>query len=114
MAVLLFFGSTLLSTALSTSYSVSLWGDVPGQDSYGAYTVFSYGLREPFPRHQGVAEAVVGEAASQGLLLHAGFGGVDGVDGDTIMLSVVSGAEFRETSVPSIDRYEWLRRTATY
>jgi tetratricopeptide (TPR) repeat protein len=44
LAVILFFGSTLLSTALSTSHAVSLWGDIPGQDSYSAYTVVSYGL----------------------------------------------------------------------
>ena len=37
-----------------------------------------------------------------------------GIAGDTIKLSVVSDAEFRETSVKSIDRYEWLRQTATY
>ena len=44
IAVLLFFGSTLVSTAFSTSHSVSLWGDFPGQDSYSTYTVVSYGL----------------------------------------------------------------------
>ena len=44
LAVALFIGSTLISTALSTSYGVSLWGDVPGQDSYSAYTVICYGL----------------------------------------------------------------------
>ena len=42
LAVLLFLGSTLLSTILSASSSVSLWGDVPGQDSYSTYTVIAY------------------------------------------------------------------------
>ena len=44
LAVILFIGSTLLSTALSTSFGVSMWGDVPGQDSYSAYTVVCYGV----------------------------------------------------------------------
>lgn len=44
VAVALFLGSTLLSTALSTSYEISVWGDIPGQDSYSAYTVISYVL----------------------------------------------------------------------
>ncbi len=43
-AVIFFFASLLLSTALSTSPVVSLWGDVPGQDSYSAYTTVSFGL----------------------------------------------------------------------
>ena len=34
--------SVFLSTVLSGVLSVSLWGDVPGQDSYSAYTVASY------------------------------------------------------------------------
>ena len=34
--------SVLISTVLSGALSVSLWGDVPGQDSYSAYTVASY------------------------------------------------------------------------
>ena len=44
IAVLLFLGSTLLSTFLSASFSVSMWGDIPGQDSYSAYTVAAYVL----------------------------------------------------------------------
>lgn len=44
LAVSLFVGSTLLSTVLSASFSVSMWGDVPGQDSYGTYTVVCYVL----------------------------------------------------------------------
>jgi tetratricopeptide (TPR) repeat protein len=37
-----FFGTTLLSTVLSGSRDVSLWGEVPGQDGYPAYTVTAY------------------------------------------------------------------------
>jgi tetratricopeptide (TPR) repeat protein/O-antigen ligase len=44
LAVVLFLGSTLLSTVLSASFKVSMWGDVPGQDSYSAYTVVAYVL----------------------------------------------------------------------
>lgn len=42
LAVVIYLASTLLSTALSASFSVSMWGDFPGQNSYGAYTVISY------------------------------------------------------------------------
>lgn len=42
LAVLLYLGSVVLSTVLSASFSVSMWGDVPGQDSYSAYTVATY------------------------------------------------------------------------
>ena len=42
LAVILYLGSTLLSTALSESFSVSMWGLVPAQDSYPAYTIICY------------------------------------------------------------------------
>ena len=42
LAVLIFLGSTLLSTFLSASFSVSMWGDIPGQDSYSTYTALAY------------------------------------------------------------------------
>ena len=44
LAACLFFGSTLISTILSGSPVNSIWGEIPGQDGYPAYTVFSYGL----------------------------------------------------------------------
>ena len=44
LAVAFFAGATLLSTVLSASLEVSLWGEVPGQDSYSAYTTFAYVL----------------------------------------------------------------------
>ena len=44
LAVWFFLGTTLLSTALSGSRGVSLWGEVPGQDGYPAYTVVAYVL----------------------------------------------------------------------
>ena len=44
LAVGFFLGTTLLSTAFSASFSVSLWGEVPGQDSYSTYTTIAYVL----------------------------------------------------------------------
>ena len=44
LAATLFFGSTLLSTVLSGSFTNSMWGEIPGQDGYSAYTVASYGI----------------------------------------------------------------------
>ncbi|PKB84264.1 MAG: hypothetical protein BZY88_00630 [SAR202 cluster bacterium Io17-Chloro-G9] len=44
LAVWFFLGTTLLSTALSGSLSVSVWGEVPGQDGYPAYTIIAYVL----------------------------------------------------------------------
>ena len=42
MAVIFFCLTTLLSTALSASFNVSLWGAVPGQDGYATYTLMAY------------------------------------------------------------------------
>ena len=42
LAVGLYAFSVFISTVLSGDLNVSLWGDVPGQDSYSAYTVASY------------------------------------------------------------------------
>jgi hypothetical protein len=44
LAVWTFLGSTLISTVLSGSFSVSLWGEVPGQDGFATYTVVAYVL----------------------------------------------------------------------
>ena len=42
LAVWFFLGTTLLSTVLSASFEVSLWGEIPGQDGYSAYTLVAY------------------------------------------------------------------------
>ena len=39
-----FFGITFLSTALSASVNNSVWGEIPGQDGYSAYTIASYAV----------------------------------------------------------------------
>jgi len=44
LAVGLFAGSTILSTILSTSFDVSMWGEIPGEDGYAAYTMAAYVL----------------------------------------------------------------------
>ena len=44
LAVWFFLGTTLLSTILSGSLDVSLWGDVPGQDGYAFYNILCYVL----------------------------------------------------------------------
>ena len=42
LAAACFLGTTLLSTVLSASIEMSLWGEVPGQDSYSTYTTVAY------------------------------------------------------------------------
>jgi tetratricopeptide (TPR) repeat protein len=44
LAVWFFLGTTLLSTVLSGSFNVSMWGEVPGQDGYPSYTIVAYVL----------------------------------------------------------------------
>ena len=44
LAVWFFASTTLLSTVFSGSFDVSLWGEVPGQDGYPAYTIIAYVL----------------------------------------------------------------------
>ena len=44
LAVAFFLGTTLVSTFLSGSFATSLWGEIPGQDGYSAYTVAAYVL----------------------------------------------------------------------
>jgi hypothetical protein len=39
---MLYLASVLLSTALSASFFVSLWGEVPGLDNYSAHNVLAY------------------------------------------------------------------------
>jgi tetratricopeptide (TPR) repeat protein len=44
VAVWFFLATTFFSTILSGSFKVSMWGEVPGQDGYPAYTVVAYVL----------------------------------------------------------------------
>jgi tetratricopeptide (TPR) repeat protein/O-antigen ligase len=44
LAAALFFGWTFLTTILSGARSISIWGEIPGQDGYSAYTIASYGI----------------------------------------------------------------------
>ena len=44
LAVGFYLGTTFLSMVLSGSFRISLWGEVPGQDGYSAYTILAYVL----------------------------------------------------------------------
>jgi tetratricopeptide (TPR) repeat protein len=44
LSVWFYLGTTLLGTLFSASFSVSLWGEVPGQDGYSAYSIVAYVL----------------------------------------------------------------------
>ena len=44
LAAWFFFGTTFVSTILSGSPVNSIWGEIPGQDGYPAYTIASYAL----------------------------------------------------------------------
>ncbi|MEO8228937.1 MAG: aspartate aminotransferase family protein [Chloroflexota bacterium] len=62
----------------------------------GVELVADRSTREPFPRSQGVTEAIVRAARADGLLLYSGTGLANGVDGDSILLGppfVVTNAE---------------------
>jgi adenosylmethionine-8-amino-7-oxononanoate aminotransferase len=78
----------ILGERLEILRSLPMVGDIRGIGLLrGVELVQDKETRKPFPRRLAVAETVVGEAASRGLLLVPGYGGVDGVDGDTVMLS---------------------------
>ena len=42
LAVWFYFATYLMGTIFSASFSVSLWGEVPGQDGYSTYTIIAY------------------------------------------------------------------------
>lgn len=42
LAAWFFLATTLISTVLSGSVNISVWGEIPGQDGYSAYTVLTY------------------------------------------------------------------------
>ena len=77
LAVWFFLGSTLLSTVLSGSPNVSLWGEVPGQDGYPAYTVIAYvllfGVIATHLRTQAQFWRLIGALVVMGLLV-GGYG----------------------------------------
>ena len=75
----------------------SIVGAVRGRGLlHGLELVANKATRQPFPREMRVAERVVGAAARAHVLLVAGHAGVDGVDGDTVVIAppyVVSEAQ---------------------
>ena len=44
LGVWFYLGTTLLGTVLSAQFGVSMWGEVPGQDGYPAYTIVAYAV----------------------------------------------------------------------
>lgn len=44
LAVWFYLATVLMGTIFSASFSVSLWGEVPGQDGYPAYTIAAYAV----------------------------------------------------------------------
>ena len=72
-AVALYLLSTLISTALSESFRVSMWGLVPGQDTYPAYTIICYvvlfGVVATHVRTKAQAERLLWAVAFMGALV---------------------------------------------
>ena len=72
-------------------------GDVRGRGLLiGIELVADRATRKPFPRSAHLIETVVRSARDEGLLIYAGTGGANGVDGDTVLLGppfVISEAE---------------------
>ena len=77
LAVWFFLGTTLLSTVLSGSFKVSLWGEVPGQDGYAAYTIVAYvvlfGVITTHLRTKAQLWRLIGAIAFMGVLV-SGYG----------------------------------------
>lgn len=78
----------LLGTKLEALRALPIVGDVRGKGLlHGIELVRDKATKAPFPRQRHVSEQVADEAMARGLLVIAGGGCVDGVDGDTIALA---------------------------
>ena len=44
LAVWFYFATVLFGTIFSAAFSVSLWGEIPGQDGYSSYTIMAYAI----------------------------------------------------------------------
>ena len=107
LAVWFYLGSVLISTLLSPSRSVSLWGETPGTNNYATYTVVSYFLffgvivshlksRSQLWRLLGAIVATGVLVAGYGVLQHYGrdffdlkYGGVSSTVGNPIFAAAV-------------------------
>ena len=77
LAVCLYLAAILMSTLLSPSFSVSLWGEIPGQDGYAAYTLIIYfilfAVIATHLRTMGQLWRLLGASVAMGVLF-AGYG----------------------------------------
>jgi len=90
----------LLAEHLETLRDLPIVGDIRGMGLLrGIELVSDKATKTPFPREYHLSERIADEAMRQGLLLVAGGGCVDGVDGDTIALAppfIIEPAQIRE------------------
>jgi Tfp pilus assembly protein PilF len=94
LAVWFYLGTTIISTVLSASLKVSLWGEVPGQDGFAAYTVATYvalfGVIATYLKTVPQLWRLLGAIAAMGLLV-TGYGVLQHYGYDFLDLTELSG-----------------------
>ena len=102
LSVWIFLLFTLLTTALSGSINISLWGEIPGQDGYSAYTIVAYvvlfGVIATHLRTQGQLWRLMGAIVVTGVLV-SGYGVLQHYEHDFLNLTEhTGGGEIRVTA----------------
>lgn len=102
VAVWFYLGTTLLSTILSGSFNVSLWGEVPGQDGYPAYSIIAYsvlfGVIATHLRTRAQVWRLLGAMVAMGLVV-AGYAVLQHFGHDVLDLTeTIGGGKARATS----------------
>jgi len=102
LAVWFFFATTLLSTVFSGAFSVSLWGEVPGQDGFQAYNIAAYlllfGVLATHLRTQNQLWRVLGAIVVMGTLA-GGYGILQNYNRDFFDLMVLTGGNFQRSTM---------------